>query len=488
MAPTLLGGPVSPAGVLALQRAVGNAAVGALLGRSGVAGIHRVPAVGAPRARKRGLGEPLDATEAAAVDDSLAREHDTEARERRIVQTVELIARMRGLAAAESRLPVEILDVMREPEPEAYFSQYLPRLMWAQGLLEEVMERDRLFTGRLEAEFNSFGDEVRGAFAANAQTNGAKKGDGLASYRYIRARLWRLGWLDPPTIFRQIVPAGKVAESATLLGAPIQWGAHALLLETLGELAAPQGHAPPVRDVIGFQPRRIAGSEALSNHVFGLAIDIDPTSNPHVVSKRVREIFTQHSGLDFMQPLVIPKGKDASETMFRNLSGASERFRRWLATALPIERKLVAAHKDAILKLAIAEGALDRTMDADMRSAAEAQHEAAKRELAAAEFAVSNSAEAWEVGQLREQWGGAVDKWQATGIISLPFGVVQSLKALSKDDPSLQLRWGAEYEKSKDTMHFELLPDAPKVKARLGGKREGNELDYNLSDLEPAAR
>src|SRR5580765_5647987 len=45
--------------------------------------------------------------------------------------------------------------------------------------------------------------------------------------------------------------------------------------------------AAEVKEISGIQIRRIANRDELSNHAFGLAIDVDPYSNPHVVGLAV---------------------------------------------------------------------------------------------------------------------------------------------------------------------------------------------------------
>ena len=104
-------------------------------------------------------------------------------------------------------------------------------------------------------------------------------------YRGLRGAYYRAGWaFIKRDVFDHIVPA-------SLFGSPIPTGVHKELAAVL------KGVEPEVKrrkaDLVpwlqagkfvigGFVPRFQAGSDQLSNHAYGLAIDIDATWNPQV--------------------------------------------------------------------------------------------------------------------------------------------------------------------------------------------------------------
>ena len=61
-----------------------------------------------------------------------------------------------------------------------------------------------------------------------------------------------------------------------------------------------------------------------------------------------------------------------------------------------------------------------------------------------------------------------IDTWKAYGIITIPPEVIDAFLTIGQANHA---RWGGEYERSKDTMHLELLQLAdPKSEGRPNGK------------------
>ncbi len=229
----------------------------------------------------RPIGSELSEPEVLLVDETLARERDVsdEARWARWVDTLWLVARWRGFGDPPIGLDPEAFT---EPDPEAYRAQHVPEPYgWTLGILQEIAVRQDEFDAATQREFGSLGSHVRTALAANAGINGATTA--IGSYRSVRARLWLEGWRDAAAIFTSIVPPPEHAaggRAARLCGRPIQNGIHVDALDEIERLGLAGAGTGTIREANGFQPRRIAGEEKLSNHVWGYAVDVDPSTNP----------------------------------------------------------------------------------------------------------------------------------------------------------------------------------------------------------------
>src|SRR5205823_13084081 len=79
---------------------------------------------------------------------------------------------------------------------------------------------------------------------------------------------------------------------------------------------------------------------ALSNHAFGLAVDIDSPWNPHIKDREVIEVLKEITGYDFGEYFVnrseaIPSLDWAAQIHMRERD-ASNRLQDWLRRYLPI--------------------------------------------------------------------------------------------------------------------------------------------------------
>lgn len=382
------------------------------------------------------LRPELSEPERAAVDEALARGAS-------VVDATLLVARGRGV---ELELRTLTDDVVRQPEPEAELARLNSPDLVALPLAVSVFEREKVFSKTVEAEFQGFAPHVRAAFASTAQLNGVFTG--LESYRFIRARLWEGGRRNASSLFHDIL--GK-DDGARLLGREIQNGAHRLLVEKLQPLRdAPQGEVIPMKSIIGFQPRLIANSENLSNHVFGLAIDIDATFNPHIRSPGAIEIVLRRTGVNLGKPLLRPGGD--IEDAYQKLRDVSNRLRDWLRAALPAEARLRGAFETANRGVRSAEATLRRARTEAEKRVAAAQLEQARRELGLARDELNRSPEAFDVGELAKEFGRpTLEQWESRGLFTIPIEVARGLRNQGLD-------WGVEWKTHKDVMHFELDP------------------------------
>jgi hypothetical protein len=245
-------------------------------------------------------------------------------------------------------------------------------------------------------------------------------------------------------VFQDIVSPDS---GARFLGLEIIGGAHRLLVKQLGDLTKRPGEdpatgsgevTPPVQTIRGFQPRRIAGTDKLSNHVFGLAIDIDATWNPVLKAESAR-IVSRHSGVDFTARLV-QQGVSIEE-LYQQLSKAAQRFNKWLQESLKLEAKL---RED-----------LRKAQDKRAAAKTEQEKKEADNEVSKAQTALANNlGMILELDMLRQDPAigeKAVAEWEKHGILTIPISLVRALN-------NHAFGWGAEWEGSKDLMHFELDP------------------------------
>jgi hypothetical protein len=383
------------------------------------------------------LSRPLSKTEVERVEDALSGGAS-------VVEAAILIARERGVELELRTLTDEVVD---QPEPDAELAQRDSPDLAALPLATNVLERELELRKRIANEFGSFPDHVREAFDKEKALNEADSA--LASYRYIRTRLWAKGRKNAAELFGEIrSPDG----GAKLLGVEIENGAHRILVEKLQTLReAEPGKDPAITAVIGFQPRRIAGSDKLSNHVFGLAIDINAKWNPDIKSREAIEVVLRHTGIDFGKPL-LARGA-AVEDVYQVLQQASNAMRDWLRLALPQEARLRGAFDEATNSVKTAERALRNAHSESERRAATAALDQAQADLRKARDEFNASLEAFEVGVLAKEWGRkTLDAWETTGLFTIPIDLARQLMGLG-------FGWGAEYEKHKDVMHFELDPE-----------------------------
>jgi D-alanyl-D-alanine carboxypeptidase len=246
---------------------------------------------------------------------------------------------------------------------------------------------------------------------------------------------------------------------ATLLGQPIQNGVHRLLVEHLGDLTAEptadetrRQMAPQILSIIGFQPRHIAGTDDLSNHVYGLAIDINAKWNPYIKNPYVVEIIKRHTDppILFDQPFL--KAGESIDQIDAKLTRASEQIRRWLSVAMATKTRLETNLSVADAQAGAAESILyNAKTDEEKKSASEAR-DRARSELTKAQQEIDESQDTFEVKVLAEEWSWAtLENWQSVGLFTIPIDLAKQLKERG-------FGWGNEWKTKKDAMHFELDP------------------------------
>jgi len=211
-----------------------------------------------------------------------------------------------------------------------------------------------------------------------------------------------------------------------------------------------------IRLIGGFVPRFIApregrkGQKILSNHAFGLAIDLQWDSNPHIKDADVIRVIKEITGFDFGKPLapqfrplpylgiatkyaaVMSEGERLKETC-RLAHIASVRFQDWLEQNLP----LVPKYYEWLL-------------------AAKVVHPFPIDDATAIAFTRLSVL-------LKHYKPQVLHNWMKEGIQTLPFWFIARMAEGG-------FQWGGMYRDTKDFMHFELdpypqnviKPDSPK--------------------------
>jgi uncharacterized protein (DUF4415 family) len=402
--------------------------------------------------------EPVDAPARGRRYQLSAREvdvvHEALSRGATVGQTVALLIR-RGPDDAMPPAPVP------EPAPaEGALARErraeLAGARWSSSVLEgAVGEQEMLFAQAVEAEYDGLNAEAKPSFAV-------AKGEPFASpaekYRVLRAVYYRAGWTSARThIFEHIV-------RADLLGVRIVGGVHDVMLPVLERMerdlpeATKAGFAAGTLGVGGFVPRFIAGTDTLSNHAFGLALDIDPTWNPHVKGAGDVAAFRRATGADLGDLLF--RGSESSQETRRRMAEVSELLKPWLATWLPVYQQ----YGDAA--------------DRARKARTQIERDTARREVAEMERDMNDNPASADLRALhtmvRNHTLATVRAWAVHGITTIDPDVIEAFREAGSD---YQARWGAEYKGSKDMMHLELL--APVTLPAAGGRKR----PADLSDL-----
>jgi len=293
-------------------------------------------------------------------------------------------------------------------------------------------------------EFRALPDHVRKAFAEDAA-------DALQQYFVMRAEYYKAGYSNPYAFLSQI-------EETRLLGHNITGGLHPLYAQKIARLRdlleswspglstrvakefsiTSKGKTGPAG---GFVPRFIAPKQdqkkasSLSNHDFGLAIDIDSAWNPHIKDRDVINILKGITGFDFGKRIVPDEStiaaKDWAAQTHLQMSAASKRLQEWLQKYLPIyEREYPPAVKKRGVKPASIPG-----------DANEQYCENLDAETAAQMNQVAILLKHHTIEDLRH--------WKQHGIETIPMELAAAMAELG-------ISWGACWKSSKDIMHFEL--------------------------------
>ena len=282
----------------------------------------------------------------------------------------------------------------------------------------------------LRDEFSSLPDDVQDSFAY-------EKHEPFAYYCQLRPVFYRAGYDDPyATIFSKIKPA-------TFLGHEVEGGLHEVFRNRLEGLerkldswstGLARRVSRQIKDVGGFVPRYIAPkpgepkrAPSLSNHAFGLAIDIDPVWNPQIAGKEVIGLLREITGYDFGEVLIPEKDGitevDRIAQTHQAIHEASDRLRAFLNRYLPL-------------------------YEAEVQKAVAPPYSPA--DPGAAKICIEPSKELGPIARLAESRGvPELRKWAANGIESIPLELAAAMA-------ELHFGWGGCYRRSKDIMHFEL--------------------------------
>jgi hypothetical protein len=269
-------------------------------------------------------------------------------------------------------------------------------------------------------------------------------------YFYMRPMYYVAGFDDPLEAFLSKI------RPFFFLGKTVPGGVHDALIPGLNRVPAILDQISPglsgrVAAAIhsqdaGFVPRFIKGSSELSNHAFGLAIDIEPPSNPHIRGNLIpllNEVVKRKIGIDFDFGSEYASGKIWSgvlsdeqrlELTYLNGNAASRAVQDWLEE-----------------NMATYEQCLQEIAAGNKHNASAADRENAKE----AKMAIDNERDLQLMQILHKQTDGAtLNEWRQNGIQSLPFELVWALKKAFETNH--WFRWGQEYRSTKDAMHFEL--------------------------------
>ncbi len=286
-------------------------------------------------------------------------------------------------------------------------------------------------------------------------------------YRVMRGAYYRAGYTSIKSdILDHISPT-------TFFGIPVKGGTHEELSRLLANVEQSVlkinpgvGNRMAAAGFVigGFVPRFQCGSDQLSNHAFGLAIDIDGTWNPQLKkskkNKNVIEALKRATGERVDQLFQDSSSIDAIRRIYARVEAASKKLQLWLNQFMPkleqfeSERSKLKGDKKAKEKVA--------AMDGKMKS---------DPDLAALSTLIS------------EFTKPTIEAWRAYGIITIPKEVVEQFVELGRPNWA---RWGGEYEDTKDIMHLELLqlasPDSPGRPGGPGRRRPVKGLDdlYSL--------
>ncbi|HEY2947220.1 MAG TPA: M15 family metallopeptidase [Micromonosporaceae bacterium] len=391
------------------------------------------------------LRDPLSDDELQYVNDQLASDPDPTARAAALIGE---IAQRRNVPLGRLSA-VNSEDFLTNPDPDAALAQRAEVTDADRGafaIASDVGTALRRLLRVIRAEWSGYPAHVREVFEQIASD---RKTPSLEYYRLIRASMVRAGWRDPAGVWRQIQAPG----TATLLGLPIQHGAHSVVIDLLKAGAedltvAPVDANAPIRTVNGFQPRVVENSQTLSNHAWGLALDVDATWNPYITDRQVMDVLRRHSSenLDIAKDVIdrsVPN-TDKLDKRYEKLSRLSKDIEEWLKTAVNTEHALSDAVEKAEEKRRLAAKSNDRTaIEKAEQAVAKARHE------------LADSQDAQDVRILarhQQRDKDVLETWRTSGVLTLPLELIQKLRAHG-------FGWGGEYENKKDFMHFELHPD-----------------------------
>lgn len=320
-----------------------------------------------------------------------------------------------------------------QPNTAPYrFNQEPDRYEVSAGFYNPVMSLWQTYQREVEAEFNSLG-AVRFYFADPEKDDAGDPANRLSNnrefYKVMRPVYYNLGYTHPAgSIFDKI-------KDFTIFQHKVGCGLHEKFIDFLKDLrdSYPSLAAFDFDNSGGFVPRNIAGSEQISNHAFGLALDLKPESNPRIATKEAIEelnaVVKDEGGGDFDFG-ELPGGPNATPgQMDSDSRRASEAVGCWLDEHLPKYKLLV----EKLAKGGDEAKKAQKEMDGD-------------RDLRR----LKTINKSFSVKQL--------ETWRQNGIYTLPFSLVISMQSLASSHKysGVGFRYGGNYNHSKDYMHFEM--------------------------------
>jgi hypothetical protein len=461
--PALLANP------LALMDATMQAAVqapaAAVLGQPDAGGQQTPPGSPAPPgdpatvlsqvatgARAQALAQPLTDADKALVVQQISRLESVASKpyvisadaEDMVIDLVEQVAAARGVAPPLQLryLTVHLLKGSQPDEELASSGRATDDDWYALWLAEDVWAAVLEVVATVSDEWQQLQDQPVGQSFENEAAQ--KKTDPFEYYQKIRSFMYVQGWANPFTGADPFTDFWTKVVPATLCGVNITYGVHEKFLQALKgngsnpDLTQPSPIWQPAKaDILGFQPRVVREGPKLSNHAFGLAIDINPAQNAIVDNPTEIRIIRDHTSqhIDLGKAL----NKAALPALVAEVQQAAHDFQGWLKAAVPREQTLRQAREAAgeNLRNALATG--------DQPAIASAQ----KAYDAAVAAYDNDPLVPADVAALRAIIGDTgISEWEKNGFLNLPLALVDALSA--------RFTWGGAYVKLKDFMHFEI--------------------------------
>ncbi|MGC5561796.1 M15 family metallopeptidase [Streptomyces sp. FR-108] len=394
------------------------------------------------------LGDPLSNRERTTLEDRFAR---ADSPWDEFIDALLATAHARGFSLNLRSLTVDV--ILTDPEPDATMSRFgsaddLRALYLALHVADVLRELDL----RIEREWEELGP-LQEPFRAQAAEPDVRM-EPLPYFRRIRTKMHQQGTPDPMRYWREIETDVKI------FGVRVRNGVHRELVRRLkaatekspSDLTSLNKDASLNEDttVVGFQPRTIKDKEQLSNHAWGLAIDVDAPWNAYITQRGVMDVIKRHTTdhVDLSKDpiddrLGARQDREAVlERRYETLKKASYELKVWLAEVEPMEGKLFDAVQRAADELQLAKG----TKDQARITQAQLTYEQARKDYEADKGVADYT-------YLRTHLSGEdLMNWTREGFLNLPLDVIKMIKF--KEGVS----WGGEYERIKDFMHFELAP------------------------------
>jgi D-alanyl-D-alanine carboxypeptidase len=362
-----------------------------------------------------------------------------------LIDMLRQVAQRRGIAIGKLHALND--DVLMEPDPASALEQRGgSKEDWAAyRLAADIADVAKQVLRKIAKEWNELPDPAHTAFEDEAKIQHAEP---LDWYRRIRAMMYMEGWPDPARHWSQLV-------EVTLFGVNIERGVHRELVTKLEATTdaspwdvtskPPEDDKISITSALGFQPRPVANTNKLSNHAWGLAIDVDADLNPYITQKDVMNVIKARTSdhVDLSKDPIDPKTPDDQKlaTAYELLKKASDDIVTWLMATISKDATLKAAVEDSDEKLRLANQTKDSATIAAAEQMSKAAHDAWDHDPAVKDLRT-----------LRKHLGEKeLENWKRKGFLSLPLEVVTRIK-------SKGLRWGGEYKEKKDFMHFELSP------------------------------